>query len=181
MAKPSSSTRLSPPLMHVFRSAHAAKDAKAHVDVRDTEGQRVLAARRLKVRQVITESLLRQEVARDLDALLNTIALESSVDMTDAPHVRQSILNFGLPDVSKITIDEGAVDQIPAALREAILHFEPRLAPDSLHIERDHTVDTAELKVRFLVNAELVCDPVHVPVEFVADIIDAGKIVINRL
>jgi hypothetical protein len=26
-----------------------------------------------------------------------------------------------------------------------------------------------------------VCDPVHVPVEFVADIVDAGKIVINRL
>lgn len=181
MAKTSSFTRLSPPLMHVFRSSHAAKDAKKHVDVRDADGERILAGRRLKVRQVITESMLRQEVARDLDALLNTIALEATVDMTDAPHVRKSILNFGLPDVSTISIDEEAVDRIPDALREAIVNFEPRLAPGSLHVERDRTVDTAELKVRFLVSAELVCDPVHVPVEFIADIIDAGKIVINRL
>jgi hypothetical protein len=26
-----------------------------------------------------------------------------------------------------------------------------------------------------------VCHPVHVPVEFVADIVEAGKIIINRL
>jgi len=181
MAKPNSLTRLSPPLMHVFRSAHAAKDSKKHVDIRGAEGERILAARRLKVRQVITESMLRQEVARDLDALLNTIALEATVEMTNAPHARKSILNYGLPDVSTITIDEDAVDRIPNAIREAVVHFEPRIAPDSLHIERDHTVDTAELKVRFLVSAELVCDPVHVPVEFIADIVDAGKIVINRL
>ena len=181
MAKTSSFTRLSPPLMHVFRASHAAKDAKMHVDVRNADGERILAGRRLKIRQVITESMVRQEVARDLDALLNTIALEATVDMTDAPDVRKSILNFGLPDVSPISIDEEAVDRIPDAIREAILHFEPRLAPDSLHVERDRTVDTAELKVRFLVRAELVCDPVHVPVEFIADIVDAGKIVINRL
>src|SRR5690242_7641326 len=113
MAKPSSFSRLSPPLMYVFRSSHAAKDAKKHVDVRDADGERVLAGRRLKPRQVITEGLLRQEVARDLDALLNTIALESTIDMTDAPHVRKSIINFGLPDVSTVSIDEDRVDQIP--------------------------------------------------------------------
>jgi len=29
--------------------------------------------------------------------------------------------------------------------------------------------------------AELVCHPVHVPVEFVADIVESGKIVVKRL
>jgi type VI secretion system protein ImpF len=181
MTKMSGQTRLSPPLMHVFRAAHAAKDGKKRVDIRNEAGERVIASRRLRVRQVITESVLRQEVARDLDALLNTIALESTLDMSEAPFVRKSILNFGIPDVTHRTIDENATNDISEEIRAAIVNFEPRLAAASLHIERDRSVDITELKVRFIVRADLTCDPIHVPVEFVADIIEGGKIVVNRL
>ena len=167
--------------MQVFRAAHNAKDAKKRMDLRDEAGERVLAGRRLRARQVITEAVLRQEVARDLDALLNTIALESSIDMTDAPYVRKSIVNFGIPDLTKRSIDEVGVNDIPDEIRAAIINFEPRLAPDSLQVERDTSVDAAELKVRFIVRADLICEPVHVPVEFVADVIETGQIVINRL
>ena len=45
----------------------------------------------------------------------------------------------------------------------------------------NRAADPVELKIRFLVRAELVCHPVHVPVEFVADIVDGGKIIVNRL
>lgn len=176
-----SKTRLSPPLMHVFRAAHEAKDAKKRIDIRNEAGERVLAGRRLRARQVITEAVLRQEVARDLDALLNTIALESSIDMNDAPYVRKSIVNFGIPDLTKRSIDEVGVNDIPEEIRTAIINFEPRLAPDSLQVERDTSVDAAELKVRFIVRADLICEPVHVPVEFVADVIETGQVVINRL
>ena len=42
--------------------------------------------------------------------------------------------------------------------------------------------DGAELKLRFMVRAELFCDPLNVPVEFVADVeLDTGKISVNRL
>jgi len=174
-------TRLSPPLMYVFRAAHAAKDAKRRVEIRNDAGERVIASRRMRVRQVITESVLRQEVARDLDALLNTIALESTLEMADAPYARKSILNFGIPDVTKRTIDEAGVDDIAGEIKAAIVNFEPRLAAASLHVERDTSVDIVELKVRFLVRADLTCDPVHVPVEFVADVIETGKIIVNRL
>jgi type VI secretion system protein ImpF len=181
MAALNSKTRLSPPLMYVFRASHAAKDAKKVVDIRNEAGERVLAGRRLRARQVITESILREEVARDLDALLNTVALESSVDMNAAPHVRQSILNFGLPDVSGRSIDDKAVNSIPAEIKTAIINFEPRLAADSLRVARDTSVDATELKVRFVVRADLTCDPVHVPVEFVADMIEGGQVTVNRL
>jgi hypothetical protein len=50
-----------------------------------------------------------------------------------------------------------------------------------LRIERDQQIDPVELKIRFVIFGELVCHPVHVPVEFVADIVEAGKIIINRL
>src|SRR3954469_1960407 len=129
MANSNRQSRLSPPLMHVFRAAHEAKDAKRIIDQRNETGERVIAGRRLRARQVITESMLRREVSRDLDALLNTVALDATVDMDDAPHVRKSILNYGLPDLSKRTIDESGVDDIPDEIRTAIISFEPRLAP----------------------------------------------------
>jgi len=101
--------------------------------------------------------------------------------MEHAPCVRTSILNFGLPDIALRTIDENGVDDIPDEIRTAIVNYEPRIAPDTLRIARDKQVDPVELKVRFLIRAELVCHPVHVPVEFVADIVESGKIIINRL
>ena len=174
-------SRLSPPLMHVFRTAHEAKDAKRIIDQRNEAGERVIAGRRLRARQVITESMLRREVSRDLDALLNTVALDATVDMENAPHVRKSILNFGLSDIALHTIDENSVEEIPDDIRTAIINYEPRIAADTLRIERDKQVDPVELKIRFVIRGELVCHPVHVPVEFVADIVESGKIVINRL
>jgi type VI secretion system protein ImpF len=181
MADLNTKTRLAPPLMHVFRAAHEAKDAKKRVDIRDEAGERIIAGRRMRARHVITEAVLRREVARDLDALLNAIAMSSTIDMTDAPHVRKSILNFGIPDVTHRTIDEVGVNDIPGEIKTAIINYEPRLGAASIHIERDNTVDIAELKVRFIVRADLTCDPVHVPVEFIADVIETGKIVVNRL
>jgi type VI secretion system protein ImpF len=167
--------------MQVFRAAHEAKDAKKPVDIRNELGDPVIAGRRLRARQVITEPILRREVSRDLEALLNAIALESSVDMKNAPYVRKSIVNFGIPDVTHRSIDEIGVNDIPEEIRAAIVNFEPRLAAATLHIERDKSVDPAELKIRFIVRADLTCDPVHVPVEFVADVIDTGKIIVTRL
>ena len=181
MANPSRQSRLSPPLMHAFRTAHEAKDAKRVIDQRNEAGERVVASRRLRARKVITESMLRREVSRDLDALLNTIALEATIDMEHAPLVRRSILNFGLPDLAVHTLDETAVDEIPSQIRTAIAIYEPRIAADSLRIARDKQVDPVELKVRFVIRGELVCHPVHVPVEFIADVVESGKIVINRL
>jgi len=174
-------TPISPPLMRAFRAAHEAKDATTKIDLRTIDGDRVISGRRLRPRQVITEKVLRHEVARDLDALLNTIALESTVEMVDAPFVRKSILNFGLPDISSLTIDTMEIKRIPDEIRAAVVSFEPRLAAASLQIERDLTLDPAELKVRFLVRADLTCYPVQVPVEFIADIVESGKIIVNRL
>ena len=104
---------------------------------------------------------------------------KSTVDMTEMLYVRKSIINFGLPDVSHRTIDENTVNSIPGKIKTAIANFEPRLAAASLEVERDETVDPAELKVRFVFRAEMTCDPIHVPVEFVADVVDTGKILLE--
>jgi type VI secretion system protein ImpF len=181
MARVDSKTRLSPPLMQVFRAAHEAKDANKTIDIRNQSGERLLAGRRLRPRHVVTEPVLRREVYRDVDALLNSIALESTIDMTDVPYVRKSIINFGIRDITHRTIDEAGVDNIAEEIKQALINYEPRLAAASLRVTRDTSVDPAELKIRFIVRADLTCDPVHVPVEFVAEVVEPSKIIVNRL
>src|ERR1700753_324038 len=104
--------RLSPPLMLAFRTAHAKRDAKAKIDLRDASGERVIAGRRSSGRFPISETVLRREVAHDLDSLMNTVALESTEDLSGHAQVRASILNYGFPDIAHRSIDEITVDDL---------------------------------------------------------------------
>jgi type VI secretion system protein ImpF len=174
--------RLSPPLMYAFRSAHDARDARKKIDLRDESGERVIATRRTAARVAITEPMLRREVARDLNALMNTIAMESTQNLQSFEHVRKSILNFGFPDIAHRSIDELSLDDVKYEIATVLTSYEPRLVRDTVQVTRDTTVDAADLKVRFIVRADLSCEPLNVPIEFVADVeIDTGKIMINRL
>ncbi len=174
--------RQSAPLMFVFRAAHAARDAKTTVDLRNEQGERVIAGRRVGGRAAVSEAILRKEVARDLESLMNTIALESSEDLSGLDSVRRSILNYGLPDIARMTLDESRVDGLSAELRTALMNYEPRLVPASIRATRDMSARAEELKLRFLVTADLRCEPLNVPVEFVADVdVESGGIHVNRL
>jgi type VI secretion system protein ImpF len=173
--------RVAPPLMHAFRAAHRERDATVRVDIRE-HGERVLAPRRVTTRAPITESELRKLVSFDIGALLNTVNLDAAEDLTNAPEVRKSILNFGFPDLARMSIDEHAVLGVAKELQTALHDFEPRLAPDSIKVRRDETVSPDELRVRFLVSAELRVQPVNVPMQFVAELeLDSGTIKIDRL
>lgn len=173
--------RLSPPLMFVFRSAHQARDAKAGLN-RGPEDARGENRARPTQRVAITEATLRREVSRDLESLMNCVAMESSTDLTDFPFVRKSILNFGFPDIAHRTIDELAASDLDTGLEEVLRLFEPRLVASTLRVERDRTVDVDDLKIRYIVHSDLSCEPLNVPLEFVADIeTTTGKIMIQRL
>lgn len=174
--------RLAPPLMYAFRAAHDKRDAKQSLDLRDDAGERVIAARRVTTRTPISESGLRREVTGDLLNLLNTTNLDAAEDLTDAPEVRRSILNYGFPDLTWRTIDENALIDIARDIEIALADFEPRLARDSIKARRDYSVSAEELRLRFLVKADLRAQPVSVPVEFAAEVeLDSGKIKVDRL
>lgn len=169
--------RLSPPFMHAFRSAHDKKDAKQKLDLRDAAGERVIAARRVAVRTTISEPHLRREVARDLEALVNAVSLDATEDLSAFEAVRKSVLNYGLPDIVHRSIDEASVDHISKEIERALLDHEPRLVAGTIDVARDTRLDKTELKIRFIVRAELMCHPVNVPVEFIADVeTDSGAV-----
>ena len=96
--------------------------------------------------------------------------------------MRKSILNFGFPDLASRSIDERAVSDISRQIEATLATFEPRLAKSSIKARRDDSVAADELRVRFLVSAELRVQPLDVPVEFTAEVeLDSGKVRIERL
>ena len=125
--------RLAAPLMQAFRAAHQARDAKAREDVREG-GERVLSSRRTSSRAPISESELRKIVISDVGALLNTVNLDSAQDLSEAPEVGKSILNFGFPSIiARLSIDENAVYGVALRrLETALRDFEPRLVAGSI-------------------------------------------------
>jgi len=174
--------RLAPPLMYAFRAAHEKRDAKAKLDLRDESGDRVIASRRVTARTPISESGLRREVLTDVVDLMNTTNLGSALDLSDTPQVQNSILNYGFPDLSWRTIDENSLHEVAREIEVALITFEPRLAKGSIQARRDVNMKVDDLKLKFLVKADLRARPVDVPVEFVAEVeLDSGKIKIDRL
>jgi type VI secretion system protein ImpF len=182
MSSSAKKDRLSPPLMLAFRAANAARDAKTKIDLRNEQGERLIAGRRVTGRTPISESLLRKEVARDLESLMNTIAFESTEDLAGFARVQRSILNYGFPDIAHRSIDEISIDDLGDEIRSVLMTYEPRLDRGSIRAARDMSARPEELRLRFVVQADLRCDPLNVPVEFVADVdLDSGGIQINRL
>jgi type VI secretion system protein ImpF len=84
--------------------------------------------------RVVSKSRLRQAVLRDLVWLLNATQLQPEADLARAPHVRRSVLNFGLPALSGLTASSLDVRDLARAIREAILAFEPRILPNTLRV-----------------------------------------------
>ena len=89
----------------------------------ESRGRRVLSMQRLRV-----------AVLRDLASLLNTGHLETVEDLEDFPEVRNSVLNFGMPDITGLSIAGTDTVGLEKAVRDAIIKFEPRIAARSLSI-----------------------------------------------
>jgi type VI secretion system protein ImpF len=85
-------------------------------------------------KRVLTKAALREAVLRDLAWLFNST---HQADASWAPyaHARQSVLNFGLPPLSGETASTLDVPALEAAVRRAILDFEPRIVARSLKVQ----------------------------------------------
>ena len=177
-----SSRKMHVPLMYAFRDAFEKKDAAKKLDIREN-GDRVISQRGSMSRLGAKEADLKQNLAIDLAALVNTINLASTEELDGRPRVRSSILNYGLPDIGHLTSEELAVDDIAAQLRDALVCHEPRLERDSLRVARAALGnEDMTQRVRFEIEAEMLARPVNVALQFVAEIdVHSGKMKIARL
>ena len=103
---------------------------------------------------------LRSAVLRDLAWLLNTGHLETTEDLRDFPQVRNSVLNYGMPDITGTSVSGVDIPVLERAVRDAIVRFEPRLSSESLHVSiaRDENVMGRNSMV-FTIEGQLWAEP----------------------
>lgn len=85
-------------------------------------------------RRVLSLQQLRASVLRDLGWLLNARNLESVHDLAEVPQVAQSVVNYGIPDLTgraASSVDLGTIERL---LAQAICTFEPRILRRSLKV-----------------------------------------------
>jgi type VI secretion system protein ImpF len=85
-------------------------------------------------KRVISAARLRDCVTRDISWLLNCVNLGVDIDLDDYPEVAQSVLNFGIPDLTGVALSGINSDVLQRQVREAILAFEPRLTANTLRV-----------------------------------------------
>src|SRR6185436_571739 len=85
-------------------------------------------------KRVLSVQRLRECVLRDLSWLLNAGNLAARVDFSAYPNAANSVLNYGMPDLSGRTasgVDHSGLERM---IRQAILDFEPRILRNSLSV-----------------------------------------------
>lgn len=180
MRSPKEKAQYQAPFMSAFREAFEARDAR-DAPVRTVEGERVIQGRGTRQRRG-DEVSLRRDLSVDLVALMNTINLDSAHGLDQHSYVRDSILNYGLPDITRLSSDEVRVDGIRDEIVRALVLYEPRIIADTIRVDKEVRTEEAVQRVRFSVSCEMACTPADIAVDFVAELeISSGKVNLTRL
>ncbi|MCF6445710.1 type VI secretion system baseplate subunit TssE [Nereida sp. MMG025] len=171
-------------LFDVFRHAFEENDSSATAkSSTEADGLNTISeiSGRSNARRIgVDEETLRQHVRVHLATLMNTIRLDAAVDLSEAPHVASSILNYGFQDLSNLTRKELTSHNIEQSIKDSLSRHEPRLLKESIHVRVGLLESENSQRVEVHVTADLIADPADIPVEFNADVdMGAGKVVLN--
>ena len=113
---------------------------------------------------MLTLDQLKDTVAADLQALLNTRRGLHADDLQGFPQLRRSVLAFGLDDFSSRSM-ANTEDQafICDAIAKTSAVHEPRLRDVQVELRRR---DASTQRLRFLIRARLMVHPMSEPVNF---------------
>ena len=148
-------------------------------------------ARETQDARVLTRSQLRAAVLRDLSWLFNAIRPEPEPQSqrTDelalwrsAPFARRSVLNYGMPAFSGVTLSSMDTRAIERSVEEAIRNFEPRIDPATLtvtvKIDNGNHHNTLQLVIR----GHMWSQPVPLELLLAADVdIETGSTRVREL
>lgn len=103
--------------------------------------QQISKSRESTAQQSMSQKEFKSAVIRDLGWLLNSVCLDVCVDLEPYPEVKNSVLNYGLPDISGQTSSTIEVKTIELAVKKAIRQFEPRVIRNTLQVKVHSNVD----------------------------------------
>lgn len=108
--------------------------------------------------------LLRRNLLRDLEWLLNTRQVSEPADDT-YEHLRRSVYNYGLRDISTFSADSSeTADELRRVIERTIERFEPRMTDVRVTLVTD--ASSKDRTVRFHVEGTLRTEPDPERVEF---------------
>lgn len=111
-------------------------------------------------RRVLSLRALREGVLRDLAWLLNTSNLLSVVDAGKLPHLANSVINFGVPNLAGNGLSSLDIAQLENGIRQAIWDFEPRLVRNTVSVKALPAAhDALRNKLDFEIEADLWAQP----------------------
>lgn len=107
-------------------------------------------------RRTVSADEYRAAVLRDLRWLMNSACHLPDEDICQFPQVARSALNYGTRDLAGVTTDNIDAYELEQQFRTAILHFEPRIIPESLHVRLVHGQQTNDFAhIGFEIKGEL--------------------------
>ena len=169
--------------MDVFRESFRHKDGTKAINQGSAKNDATnLISQRSNARRLgVDEETLRSHVHDHLAVLMNTIRLDATVNLDDAPDVAKSVLNFGFQDLSNLTRKELTGFEVARSIKQSLGDHEPRLVPESIRVKVDSLDGDGQHRVSVQVTADLIADPADIPVEFQADVdLGAGKVILNK-
>lgn len=141
---------------------------RIHVLLTQAERHAVLAERGI----VVTPAVLREAVRRDIEALFNVERFEVRHQLGDRergaaedpadliagfPHVRRSVLNYGVPSFSGRRARDFDPEVLARELKEIVAAFEPRLKRDTIRVK---VASGDKAGLRIAIEAMLIMAPV---------------------
>lgn len=105
---------------------------------------------------------LRESVAQDVEALLNSRAAIDFDRLVDMPHTRKSVVCFGIRDfVGRVLTNSEEQRHITGSLSHAIAAFEPRLRDVRIEFyQRPGSMNSLSFTIRALLLAHPSAEPV---------------------
>jgi type VI secretion system protein ImpF len=121
----------------------------------DDEPDKTVESRERRVMSVRT---LREGVLRDLAWLLNTTNLFSVTERHGLPHLANSIINYGMPDIAGISLAGMNTGDLERSIRQAIWDYEPRLIRASVTVKALPVGDSTN-KIMFEIEGDMWAQP----------------------
>ena len=133
--------------------------------------------------RVMSKTQLRQAVLRDLGALFNSVQPLAAA-AASYPLLAESVLNFGLPPLSGQLASKLDVSSLEESIREAIVRFEPRILPSTLHVvarEATSVLDTHNV-IEFEIRGHLWSQPVPLEILLRTQLdLEAGQVEVRDM
>ncbi len=110
--------------------------------------------------RVIDIRRLRDIIRRDLGWLLNANNQDTVIDAELYPNVINSVLNFGVRDVSGDFSTSKRAELMRDAIKKAVAQFEPRIKQGTLDVSIHTKEEASETLIEFDIHADMWAQPV---------------------